>query len=84
MKFRQIIKQELGQHLAQEDFQRTTVKQSDFEVFNVKGDQIEESLVKGREAQWQFQFEIAVICDNDFLDSHKWGTGTLFSVLVRT
>ena len=44
MRVGQIIKQELGQHLAQRDFQRSsTVKQSDFEVFNVKGDQIEES-----------------------------------------
>ena len=67
MKLGQIIKQELCQHLAQRDFQRSIVKQSDFEVFNVKVDQIEESQDKGRAAHRQFQLEIAVICDNDFL-----------------
>ena len=62
MRLGQIIKQELCQHLTQGDFQRsTTVKQNDFEVFNMMVDQIEESQDKGRAAHRKFQLEIAVM-----------------------
>ena len=54
MRIGQMTKQELGHYLVQ----WSTLKQSDFEVFNVKVDRIEENQKKGKAAHQQFQLEI--------------------------